>query len=116
MCTSKCGGSCFSLLKDNLINSKQSLVELNELLNNLSVCGVPAGTDTTNFMAEINKLKREARSLLDEVDRQAKATDESTINSSGNIEKIFEELSFKERVGELQQKIHGLSHQESVIK
>jgi hypothetical protein len=116
MCTSKCGGFCISLLKDKLIDSKQSLVELSNLLDNLTVCGVPAGTDTNNFMAEVNNLKMEARRLLDEVDHQAESKDGKTINLPGYIESIFEEFSFKERLNELKQKIHGLSHQQDVLK
>lgn len=100
-----------SLLKDKHIDSKQSLVELNSLLNNLSACGVPAGTDTNNFMTEVNNLKVEAAKLLDEADHEDGYTD-GEINSPGHIENIFEELFFKDRLNELRQKIHGLSHRE----
>jgi|GEM_PF-2791571 len=116
MCTSKCGGSCISLLKDKSIDSKQSLLELNSLLDNLTVCGLPAGTDTNNSTTEVNNLKMEVRMLLDEVDQQPWSADVKSINSPGHIENIFENFSFKERINELKQKIHGLSHKESVVK
>ena len=104
------------LLKDKLIDSKQSLVELNNLLDNLTVCGVPEGMDTTNFMTEVTNLKMEAGRLLDEVNHQAEYQDSKTINSLDNIENIFEEFYFKERLNDLKQKIHALSHQEIVLK
>jgi hypothetical protein len=80
MCTSKCSGSCIS---------KQSLVELNDLLNDITTC-VPEDTVINNFTEVVSQLKLEARSFLDEVGQQAETSVGTTINSPDYIGKIFE--------------------------
>lgn len=111
MCKSKCSGSCMSLLKDKIIVSKESLVELNNLLNKITLCGAPAGINKNVFMSEIINLKIEARRLLNEVNLDAEnSQDRGRISTSpDNVENIFENFSFKERLNDLKQKIHALS-------
>lgn len=94
------------------------MIELNNLLNNITVCAAPAGTDKNAFMTEVIDLKKEARRLLDEVNQYAEKSPNGTriSNSHYDFENIFEEYSFKERLNNLKQKIHALSLQNIGVK
>jgi hypothetical protein len=106
------------LLKDKLIDSRESLIELNNLLNNIAVCGAPASIDKNDFMTEVTNLKMEARRLLDEVNQNFERSPNGTriTNSSYGYENIFEAYSFKDRLNNLKQKIHALSAQNIRVK
>ena len=118
MCTSQCSGSCISLLKNNLINCKDALVKLNDVLINLTVCGASGGTDKKLFMTEIINLKEEARKLLDEVNHNglSSASGKLISASSYSFQNLFEDNSFKERLDNLKQRIHVLSAQTLLVK
>lgn len=118
MCKSKCSGSCMSLLKVNLINSGELLTELNNLLSNLTVCGIPGETDKTLFMTEVINLKTEARKLLDEVNYNGERSPTGKLisHSCHGYHNIFEDNSFKERLNNLKQRIHALTAQMLVVK
>lgn len=106
------------LLKDKLSDSRESLIELNNLLDNIAVCGAPAGTNKNNFMTEVTNLKMEARRLLDEVNQYFERSPNGAriTNSPYDFENIFEDYSFKVRLNNLKQKIHALSLQNIVVK
>ena len=118
MCTSKCSGSCTSLLKVNPIDSLEALKKLNNLLNNITVCGASNDTDKTLFMSEAITLKTEARKLLDEVNYNGeRSPNGNTISTSSyGYHNIFEDNSFKERLNNLKQRIHALSAQMIAVK
>lgn len=100
------------LLKNKLIHSQESLTELNNLLNKITVCGEPAGTETDKniFMTEAINLKSEARKLLDEVNQYfERSPNGNKIFSSNYDSNIFEQPSFKERLNILKQKINAVS-------
>lgn len=105
-----------NVLKDKLINSNESLKELNDLLNNITTCGAPAGTDKNLFMTEVIKLKAEARKLLDEVNHHGeRASNGKLTASSYDFQNMFEDNSFRERLNNLKQRIRVLSAQTLVI-
>lgn len=118
MCTSKCIGSCTSLLKVNPVDSWEALNELNNLLNNITVCGAADNTDKNLFMTEAINLKAEARKLLDEVNYNGERSPTGKVISacSNGYHNIFEDNSFKERLNNLKQRIHALSSQMLVGK
>ena len=118
MCTSKCSGSCMSMLKEKLINSKESLKELNDLLNNITTCGAPAGTNKNLFMTEVINLKAEARKLLDEVNHHGERASNGKLISASSygFQNMFEDNSFRERLNNLKQRIRVLSAQTLVVK
>ena len=98
-----------SLLKEKRIDSKQSLMELTNVLDKLSACGTAdAITDFTN---EVIILKEEARSLLEAINFNTESVhkDKEIPDPGDNSESIFEDFSFKERIDNLKQKIHSLS-------
>lgn len=118
MCKSQCSGSCINLLKNKLINSNASLIELNNLLTNITVCGAPAGTDKNLFMTEVINLRAEARKLLDEVNYNGERSPNGQLipASSHGFHNFFEDNSFKERLDNLKQRIKILTAQTLVIK
>ncbi len=95
-----------SLLKDKRIDSKELLMELDNLLNGITVCGAPAGTNKNAFMTEVINLKIEARKLLDEINQNTEGSphEKRISNSSYTYENIFEAFSFKERVNDLKER------------
>jgi hypothetical protein len=106
-----------NLLKHNPINSDASLMELNNLLNNISVCGAPAGTDKNLFMTEVINLKEEARKLLDEVNYHGQRSAEGKLISASSYGfPNPADNSFKERLNNLKQRIRVLSAQSLVLK
>lgn len=111
MCKSKCSGSCISLLNANLINSGESLTELNNLLGNLTVCGIQGQTGKSLFMTEVINLKAEARKLLDEVNYPGERSPSGKLITPYGCHNIFEDNSFKERLKSLKQRIRMLSAQ-----
>ncbi len=100
-----------SLLKGNLFNSSQSLTEIYNLLNNMTECGAPIGTNKLTFMKDVTNLKIVAKHLLDEVNHHVKSSPdgERISNSPYDIERSFEEHYFKQRLNDLKQKINALS-------
>ena len=77
------------------------------------MCPSP-GTDKNNFMTEISNLKTEARKLLDEVNRHYEVSPKGArIYNSPND---FENISFKERLKNLRQKISAVSAQNIGVK
>ena len=111
MCKSKCSGACMTMLKAKLINSGESGTEINNLLNKITACGAPTGTDKIAFMNDVTNLKVEANHLLDEVNQYAEIfpNGKRISNSPYDFESIFEEHSFKQRLNDLKQKINALS-------
>ena len=111
MCKSQRSGSCMSLLKDKLIDSNESLIELNNLLNNIAVCGAPAGIDKNNFMTELTNLKTEARRLLEQVNQNFERSPNGARISYWpyDSDNIFEEHSFKERLRNLKLRVQAFS-------
>lgn len=117
MCLSKCSGSCMTLLKHQLINSGASLIELNNLLNKITVCAIPAGIDKNIFMTELSYLKNEAKNLLDEVNQYTmRRPNGDEIFVSYRHSDIFRKSSFKMRLVILKKKIHALSIQGIELK
>lgn len=118
MCTSQCSGSCINLLKSNQINSKDSLIELNNLLINLTVCSEQADTDKNLFMSEMINLKDEAKKLLNEVNHNGERSPNGKLipASSYGFQNLFEDNSFKERLDSLKSRIRILTAQTLVIK
>ena len=99
-----------TLLKTKLITSGESLRELNSLFNKITECAAPAGADKNLFMTEVTNLKMEARRLLDEVNEHGeRSPNEDKIFNSNNGSNIFEEVSFKQKLNDLKQKINALS-------
>lgn len=100
-----------TMLKAKLINSGESLMEMNNLLNKITECGAPAGTDKNLFMNDVTNLKIEAKHLLDEVNQYAEIfpNGKRISNSPYDFESIFEEHSFKQKLNDLKQKINALS-------
>jgi len=111
MCTSKCWGSCKNLSHEIANDSKESLLQIINALNNIGACTANkidfTNNHTTNSMTEINNLKAEAKRLLDEVNGYT----QWPANGAGISymrENIFETFSFKERIKLLRQKMNSL--------
>jgi hypothetical protein len=107
-----------NLLKNKLISSNAALIELDNLLTNITVCGAPAGTDKNLFMTEVIDLRTEARKLLDKVNYNGERSPDGKLisTSSFGFQNIFEDNSFKERLDNLKQRISALSAQTLAVK
>lgn len=118
MCISNCGGSCLKLSADKQVNSYESLTELNELFNNITVCGASAETNKILFMTEVIHLKTEARKLLDEINHHGeRSPNGKPIHASAyGAQNLFEDNSFKERIDNLKQRIRALTAQTLSVK
>lgn len=112
MCKSKCQGTCMLSLKDKVIDSKESLINVINVLDTLSTCSTSVDehrndSGKNNSMNEIANLKTEAKNLLygmsHKIERSSDGVDIS--NSPFDIEYLFEEQSFKERLIQLKKKI-----------
>lgn len=112
MCTYKCSGSCMVLLKEKLLDSKESLAELNNILDKLSSCDSLGDTGKSKFMNEVTVLKMEAAKLLEEINCREENTTITGSDTEHNLQNIFEEFSFKERLNNLKQNIVSLSDRE----
>ena len=77
----------------------------------MTECGAPIGTNKIAFMNDVTHLRIEAKHLLDEVNHhfETSPNGERISNSPYDIERSFEEHSFKQRLNDLKQKINELS-------
>ncbi len=71
------------------------------------MCSSP-DTNKNNFMTEMSNLKMEARKLLDEVNQNFEKSPKG-VRIYNNWPYDVENISFKERVKNLRQKIHAAS-------
>ena len=77
------------------------------------MCSSP-DTNKNNFMTEMSNLKMEARKLLDEVNQNFEKSPKGV--RIYNWPYDVENISFKERVKNLRQKIHAASAQNIRVK
>lgn len=109
MCISKCSGSCMVILKEKILDSKESLAELNNILDKLSACDSSGGSGESIFMNEVTVLKMEAAKILETINLEEKNSVKIKNDTVYNLANIFEESSFKERLNNLRQNILSLS-------
>lgn len=109
MCISQCSGLCMVLLKEKLLDSKESLSELNTILDKLGACSSPGDTSESKFMNEVALLKMEAANLLEMINSQEESAPLTTSDTEHSLPNIFEESSFKQRLNNLKQSIVSLS-------
>ena len=77
----------------------------------MTQCAAPIGTNKITFMKDVTNLKIEAKHLLNEVNHHVDTSSngERISNSPYDIERRFEDHSFKERLNDLKQKINAVS-------
>lgn len=112
MCTSKCNGNCKSKIDNKELDLKKSMNLILETLFQIGECNQykndlnnPSNKTT---MENIEKLKIKAKLLLNEVNCNAgnQTHDTSLNNRIYDSENIFENLTLKERINRLKEKIH----------